>query len=217
MNEWPPIDEREKFSLPGQTPPVGYLYAEELDGVVHKFQAPMRDGMMKQLRSWYAAKKLDWPGDAEMASRMEDFTCRYCPTGFCKGGTKREHSKIFSIKGIRGSTAAFAYKAIRHPELLVSMEEAERRAKICANCPKNLHGVCVSCLASNFHDILSMFAAAGRTTPYDSALDICEVCGCIARIKLHLGDELLALTEKHTFPANCWATATPAHIPEAPK
>ena len=216
MSSTPPIEARERFAFPGQTPPVGYMYAEELDGTVFKFQAPMRHGMMRQLRAWYAAKKLEWPGDAEMESRVEHFTCGFCPDGFCKGGKKREHSKIFSVKSIRDATG-FAYKAVRHPELMVSMEEAAARAKVCANCSRNSRGVCVSCAAVNFHDLLAMFERAGRTTPYDSVIDICEVCGCIARLKLHLGDELLALTEKHDWPENCWLRKTPAQSPEIPK
>ena len=217
MNDWPPIEDREKFAMPGQTPPVGYLYAEELDGTVFKFQAPMRLGMMKQLRAWYEAKRLEWPGDAEMESRMEHFTCRFCPDGFCSGRVKQEHSKRFSVKGIRDATSGFAYKAIRHPELLVPLAEAERRAKICANCPSHSHGVCVSCAGSNFMDLVAMFKSAGRTTPYDSVLDICDVCSCMVRLKVHFSIDLLKQAEKHSWPANCWLHGTEAHLPEVPK
>lgn len=209
--------ERAKFINSGTTPPIGWVYAVVHEGVRYPFQSPMKHGLMKQLRSWYSAKQLDWPGDTEMVARVEAYICQRLPKGFCTGG-KDTGIKILSVKGIRDSTRGFAYKALRHPDkYLVSMDEASRRAQVCANCKSNLHGICTSCAGNEFMDLFAMYERAGRTTPYDSVLDTCESCGCLIKTKVHISMDLLALTRKHHYPENCWLHGTPACLPEETK
>lgn len=63
-----------------------------------------------------------------------------------------------------------------HP--LVSQEEAERRASICAKCPYNIafskpcSGMCPEVSA-----VVNMIRG-GRTTPFDDRLQSCSICGC---------------------------------------
>jgi hypothetical protein len=68
---------------------------------------------------------------------------------------------------------------------LVSQEEAERRASICAKCPLNQEGLtnCISCKGKSIiADMLGF--SIGRSTPIDDQLKVCNVCGCANKIKI---------------------------------
>lgn len=217
MNEFPPIEHRARFASRGTTPPIGYVFAIEHGGEVFRFQAPMRDGILKKLRAWHADKGLEWPGEAEMESRLEHYICQLIPAGFCKNMAPGAGVPFFSSARIREQTRLFANKAIRHPELRVPREEANRRARICAACPNNMHGICTSCAGNEFQDIFAMFKSAGCTTDYDQVLDTCTACGCLLKTKVHVSIDLLSKLEQHEYPGNCWLHGTAAHKTKEPK
>jgi hypothetical protein len=202
-------EDRARFVNSGTTPPCGYVYETELAGVKFRFQAPMRVGMMKQLRDWHRDKGLEWPGDAEMSARLEEYICGLVPDGFCTGGPDHRPSvKFLSAGSIRAATRLIADRLFKGKSRLVAPEEAERRAKICANCPSNLHGICTSCAGNEFQDLFVWFLRQGRKTTYDSVLDTCATCGCLLRAKVHIGIEDMARLEKREYPENCWAHNT---------
>lgn len=201
--------QRASFINHGTTPPIGYTYEIEHEGATFRFQAPMRLGLLNKIRLWYQEKQLPWPGENEIMARVEDYICQRLPPGFCKGGPKTPLVPLLSVPRIRDATHAFTYKALRHPDtLMVSQDEADRRAKTCANCPAHTHGICVTCAGNDFQDTLLSLKRAGRTTAYDSVLDICTICGCLVRARVHISKALLDLTPAHDFPANCWIHTT---------
>lgn len=203
---------RAKFIHPSSTPPIGWVYELEHDGQKYTFQSPMRLGLMQQLRDWYRAKELDWPGDEEMKQRVEDYICQLVPKGFCTGGPDQPTVPFLSVSAIRDATRLFMNRLFRGEDILVPQEEADRRAKICANCPRNLHGICTSCMGNEFQDIFRWLVARNRKTPYDSVLDTCQVCGCLLKAKTHVSIEELSKLEKRTYPSNCWLHNTPCHV-----
>lgn len=203
---------RAKFIHPGSTPPVGWVYELEHEGNKYFFQSPMWLGLKDQLRNWYSAKELEWPGDAEMRARVEHHICQLVPKGFCAGGPNRPKVSFLSASAIRDATRLFMTSLFRGKGNLVPQEEADRRAKICANCPLNLHGICTSCMGNEFQDIFRWLIARGRRTPYDSVLDTCSVCGCLLKAKVHIPIEELSKLKKHTYPKNCWLHDTPCHV-----
>lgn len=206
--------ERAKFIHPASTPPTGWMYKEIHEGQVYLFQAPMRLELMSQLRRWYADKGLEWPGDREMGARVEDYICAHCPAGFCKGGSKMPKVRFLSTTQIRDVTRLMLDRAFRgDAKVLVPPEEAERRGLICANCPRNLHGICTSCAGNEFQDILRWLIAGRRETSYDKFLDTCAECGCLLRAKVHVSIDELAKTQQHAYPSNCWLHNTAAHAP----
>ena len=208
-------DDRSRFVHPGTTPPVGYVYEILHEGELFSFQAPMWTTMVKRLREWYSAKALDWPGEAEMRKRVEHFICQLVPPGFCAGGPASPRIPFLSISAIRDASKLFVDRVIRGQGSLVPNEEAVRRAKICANCPRNTHGICTSCASSEFHDLFAWLVRQGRRTPYDSVLDVCTACGCVLKAKVHISIDTLARLTPHSYPENCWLHGTKAHVPEA--
>lgn len=204
-------EERARFINGGSSPPVGWVYEIKHDGQTYVFQSAMRLGLMQQLRDWHASKGLAWPGDAEMKARVEDYICQLSPKGFCKGGPDQPRVPFLSVNSIRDMTRLILNRTFRGDAVLVPSEEAERRARICANCPQNLHGICTSCLGNEFQDVFRWLIARRRETKLDSVLDTCGVCGCLLRAKVHVSLDELAKMDKKTYPENCWLYNTESH------
>lgn len=86
----------------------------------------------------------------------------------------------------------------------VAQEEAERRAAICAKCPLNVKvDGCTTC--RNLVKDVAEFLGS-RTTPQDSELEACGVCGCSNKAQVHLPMDALArgVTADMEFPEWCW-------------
>jgi hypothetical protein len=89
---------------------------------------------------------------------------------------------------------------------LVEQDEAERRAAICATCPKNvdLHVACPSCVKL---DALIAETKGDRATSLDASLRNCEVCRCFLPTLVFYPEE--AISKKGlTYPPNCWHNDT---------
>jgi hypothetical protein len=84
---------------------------------------------------------------------------------------------------------------------LVSEEEAERRAKICAACPHQIStSGCWGC--KGIAGMLPSIAGA-RKTIYDAQLKACGICGCYNAVSVHLPVEVQG-GETLEFPDFCW-------------
>jgi hypothetical protein len=86
----------------------------------------------------------------------------------------------------------------------VSQIEANRRAEICASCPKNLPiAGCRSC-----QNLVkwTLGLVGQRSTPFDEKLGGCEVCGCGNQAQVHLPLAVLAKgnTPEMEYPSWCW-------------
>jgi hypothetical protein len=84
---------------------------------------------------------------------------------------------------------------------LVSQEEAERRAEICAGCPLQVAtpAMCWGC--HGIAGLLPMIAGS-RKTRLDSKLEACSVCGCFNSVAVHI--PLDCQESKGEYPPHCW-------------
>lgn len=86
----------------------------------------------------------------------------------------------------------------------VPQEEASRRAAICSLCPYNVGtsgcGVCKSTLSALRGSIVK------ATTPHDSTLQACGVCGCDNKLAVHVPLNILqkVSNENLEYPDFCW-------------
>lgn len=94
--------------------------------------------------------------------------------------------------------------AIKNKFELVSEEEANRRAEICAKCPLQIStSGCWGC--KGIAGMLPSIAGA-RKTIYDAQLRACGVCGCYNAVSVHLPVEVQQ--DAHlNFPDYCWKKA----------
>lgn len=87
---------------------------------------------------------------------------------------------------------------------LVSEEEAERRASICAACPQQIStSGCWGC--KGIAGMLPAIAGA-RKTSYDMQLKACGVCGCYNAVSVHIPLEVQQDASLE-FPDYCWKKA----------
>ena len=82
---------------------------------------------------------------------------------------------------------------------LVPQAEAERRASICAQCPRNIE--VPACLGCN-GVAAALEAITSRSTSQDDRLKGCELCGCVNKIAVHF--PLETVDKSVLFPQWCW-------------
>jgi hypothetical protein len=94
----------------------------------------------------------------------------------------------------------------------VSQEEAERRASICAGCPRNnAVNFCTSCFLRNL--VASAVAmVSGWKTSKDDKLKGCSVCFCDLKLKVHIPVEHMDHKDLKTeWWSGCWMRSTEDH------
>lgn len=86
---------------------------------------------------------------------------------------------------------------------VVSQEEADRRAKICASCYLNVNVEgCFAC-----HKLAGLLTWNERTR-YDDSLKACAVCHCLNRAQVHFPIDVLESSDtderQQFYPSYCW-------------
>jgi hypothetical protein len=91
----------------------------------------------------------------------------------------------------------------------VDQATADKRAKICVECPKNVEGSWYTVApAELIRNTLSARSELKLQTPYDESLKSCDVCKCLLRLKawvpLHFIKDHTPANVMAEFPPNCW-------------
>lgn len=96
----------------------------------------------------------------------------------------------------------------------VPQEEAERRAAICAACPKNIHADwCSGCFLTSL-TASAVGMVSGWKTSQDDKLQSCQVCGCRLSLKVHTPLEAMRYRELDgLWPEHCWARPETTEAP----
>lgn len=189
-----------------QIPRGGYWNI--LDPMDQKWvQAPMYSQLMDKLREKY--RQNGWPIGLGFEQMIEAQLCDRHPLE-CEPDTPALRRKRRLTWGdlVRGTQVLLSYAAAGSP--VVSVEESESRANICAPCPANVNfdkpcgGLC-SWLVT-----LVRAAVGGRRTKRHDELKACGVCHCLleAAVQMPLEHQCKAVTEemKTEFAAyqHCW-------------
>lgn len=182
-------------------------------GGFHYYQSDVKltgyslDDLYKTVENYRAENSLplgDVKGD------VDRFICGTYPT-FCHGidhlsiNVKSRNAMTASAELLQDITA-WANNVLRGtiPHNLVKDEEAERRAKICIACPKNINwrAGCTSCIHATDRTCASV--RQGRDTKTTPVLGGCYSLRHDNRTAVFLDKELLASTGD--LPTNCWLT-----------
>lgn len=142
----------------------------------------------------------------EIDSEIQTQICQKLPSAsravFCRPCTPVAPGQGIDLEDVKHFLVTAA-SWMKHPSF-VSQNEANRRAEICASCPKNVAiAGCQTCRGL----IKWTFELVGqRVTPFDGALGACEVCGCSNQAQIHLPLEALkkGVTKKMVWPSHCW-------------
>jgi hypothetical protein len=121
---------------------------------------------------------------------------------------RQRQSSITDLENFGKAVQAVLETAATREELHVSQGEADRRASICASCPKNLPiANCWGCgtLGSIYRSI-----AGRQSSAHDHQLQACDVCGCDNKTQVHFTGGVLRLAAEKQgimdaeFPTWCW-------------
>lgn len=121
---------------------------------------------------------------------------------------RKQRATITDLENFGKAVQAVLETAATREELHVSQGEANRRASICASCPKNLPiANCWGCgtLGSIYRSI-----AGRQSSAHDHRLHSCDVCGCDNKTQVHFTGGVLRLAAEKQgfmdaeFPNWCW-------------
>lgn len=182
-------------------PPGGWLYTEPSTG--HTMKAITFGTLVQRIAQHRANMSIPTKGD--LASEIEESICRHLTpenqVAHCELGTAYPKSVHWTLVE-RFLKTAVAF--VLGPDSLVSQEEADRRASICAKCPLNvgLSG-CAIC-RSSLNELRDKLLQ--RRTESDSLLGACGWCGCDNRVQVHVPISALASGKKDLPdpPEWCW-------------
>lgn len=133
--------------------------------------------------------------------RVKDEMCAQHPEINCRDFGKPYHKPLFADYFRFGQTMM----AWARTKETVSQEEAERRASICAGCPKNTAtATCAKSCKETLDWIFDM--TAGKSTSRDHQLHGCEVCACLLKVKVWVPLDAVSFhgISKEDFPSFCW-------------
>lgn len=179
------------------TPPNGWIFTQKETGFF--FQGNTYEDLRKQVvqhRNKYniSNKFIDKQIQTQICENIDPSLCEY--TNAIKIG----YRKNFNISDVKSFLAAVT-NTLKEGGV-VSQEEANRRAKICARCPLNKSiGGCYGCggIAN------SVFSLIGkRKHGLEGRLKQCKACGCYLDAKVWVPLNAQPKNEQHEYPSHCW-------------
>lgn len=148
---------------------------------------------------------------------LSDFYCRQYPS-FCHAEPSDLNPNIPRVSTepmlnrVSRWASLLAHKQPRGGYELVAKDEAERRAGICAQCPKQANdwrGGCGGCSATTMHLLQAIKKL--RTTTRDGNLGACSIAGFYNGSAVHLGVDVLEIDDamRTAMPDACWRKTIP--------
>lgn len=165
-------------------PDTGYHYqAANQEKLVQHIVAYRAQNGLEPLEALGAVLQNYWCAQPENKGRCEHYVLK---RGFLQ-----------TLKGGIALLTNFMY------EKFVSQEEAERRAKICLDCPHNIKFK--KGKFNGWADSVAEASVGDRKTPYDKDLGNCAICSCLLKSKIFYGDKIeLDQDELEQMPDFCW-------------
>jgi hypothetical protein len=198
-------------------PPGGvYFYEVDIRGRKVRLEDTQMDVLVSRCMQLLANNQLTVPDRTVLHARVEHYVCTHVPEGFCRGAHEEGDKQLGFITAsqVMEFTRLIFAKAKatltgKGASFCVPVAEAERRAAICALCPKNMTTICTSCDGLKEYGAKYLVDPDKQRTSYDDRLRVCEECGCLLRFKVHVAlDVLKQGGGKHDYPPQCWLKDT---------
>jgi len=194
------------FSRPSNVPPDGFQWVDPITGVF--FKAHVFSLLRDQVTEHRSGNGLPPVSDEE----MQDQNCRRLPESarkeFCQGDTENGVNAItLGFNDIVRGTEAIIRTRIGGE--LVSQDEANRRASICATCPYNARyrNPCGSAMCNEMKRLVVALVGGNKTT-HDEAIHGCAVCKCVLKAKVWVPESVIRAVDgpeiAEKYPENCW-------------
>lgn len=166
-------------------PPRGgfWIYTHPISGT--KFRASQLNAILVSIRKHEEDNGYPIQSNSEIESQLcvnHPFSCSENPPV----APRRLHLSDI----VHGTKVIASFKRAGSP--LVDQEEAERRAGICINCPRNVdYAKPCSGICQELVDLVKSLVG-GAATKYDSMLKACDICGCANAAQVHVPIEFLS-------------------------
>lgn len=168
---------------------------------------PSLNDLQEQLKASYRANGYEIPDNLPVL--IEAYICNRIPE-YCTGN----ESAMAGPVPIGKMLSVSYHNVLMYTKRLLGVDErvpqlqAEQRAAICVTCTENVpRADCSNCHQETLRNLV-VRVAGSRGTPYDSQLNVCQVCLCELKGKVHLPlARLLKIAGDAEFsrlPAHCW-------------
>lgn len=158
--------------------------------------------LYKAVKNHLLGNQIEVPMNLELIMQAE-FCCH--KPGFCADRDPEKERKINAWQMMKRFYTGAVKPFIEGR--LVSQEEAERRAAICAACPFNTDKVtefCVSCATRSLVSNINQFLT-DRHTSKDGELKFCGKCGCDLKMKAWCPKDAMDEPDlREVWPEHCW-------------
>jgi hypothetical protein len=196
----------------GHVPPGGWHFVVA-DGV--KLTGINKESLTKQIFEFRLRNNIPM-GDIER--EIDAYYCRQWPSACWKEPHEQSHKAPAAVvhkEPMLNRVSRWASTVLRKMPpggaVLANPTDAHSRAKICANCPKNVPwwGGCAGCSKSTT-TVLAQIKRMSRT-PLDSQLHGCSVAGWENQSAIWFGPEYLEITaeQRNSLAPNCWRRDLP--------
>lgn len=169
--------------------------------------SPSLDDLLAQLRASYRANGYDVPPN--LAELIEAHICQRIPE-YCTGYAPPQAGPltIGHMLSVTYHNVLVQTKRFIGIDERVPLAQAEARAAVCVSCSENVpRSDCSGCHQATLRNLVVRISGS-RGTPYDDRLNVCRVCLCELRGKVHLPlARLLKLAGESEFarlPSHCW-------------
>ena len=180
----PPI--KMKLRSRGVIPHGGYFHVlDPLTGV--RSSAVHWDHLVSKVRDERKANGA--PIGLELEDEIEAWACLSHPDEVQVVDPRMPKLRSFNLDDvIRGTQVLAAFKLAGSP--LVSQQEANRRAAVCAKCPLNV-SYSQSCSICGKIEAVVMSVVGNVSTPSNQQLYSCAICSCALKAAVHLPNSIL--------------------------
>lgn len=194
-----------RFTDPAESPPGnGFPYLQQENGF--NLKAPTLRNLAEQVKAHRRANNI--PIGVNIDAEVEDNSCReilklypnYTGCSDDSGQQPFRQSRFTVISQVLDFLKTCAVWIAKGCQF-VDQEEANRRAQICAGCPKNRDvGQCIPCASKS----LLAGIKGSRSTLYDDKLKVCEACGCWLPVKVWFPKEVMKRDGVEYEKGICW-------------
>lgn len=197
-----------KLSSRAKVPPGLFRYRHPVSGLEMVRHA--WDLLRSDVTAHCEANGYPAVSDAEIESQMCERMGPTVAERYCEGSGLSVNGITLHWKELMSGTAALLGHLLGGRKT-VTQEEAERRAAICAPCPRN-SSFSKPCggLCPELEDVVKAVVGGGKTS-LDDKLEACSVCGCVNRAQIWVPIKHLAKGVEADFiekaPQTCWKRA----------
>lgn len=169
--------------------------------------SPSLNDLLEQLRSSYRANGYDIPPN--LTTLIEAYICNDIPE-YCTGDAPPQVGPLSlgHMLSVTYHTVLAQSKRLLGATEQVPLAQAEKRASVCVTCSENVSRAdCSGCHQATLRNLIIRIVGS-RGTSYDDRLQVCRICLCENRAKVHLSlARLRAIAGDAEFsrlPAHCW-------------